>query len=947
MSIAAHLSTAFLALQFAGSGLLGAVAQTNAAGPSTNIPPSQRADTGLIVPTGWRAERVADGNLVESPAALAFDEHGRLFVAELREGRGARPGSTPGGRIRLLQDTDQDGVFDTSVVFADRLDHPTAISCSRGGLLVAGPRDLSFLLDQDGDEIADLRRTLLTFRPGSAPEDPRSFPRAMTWGPDGRFHLGFPAAEIEVLNPNAPGQGPLKFGSGGFSLDPRTLQLHAESGENVSGHAFDPAGRRWFTTSSALAITMLEAGLAGRNPYAPEMPAFVALMSIPRASIRLECLIQQSTAFSTNVHDEAILADPEAHAIYRVPLRAGEPHAVGIALDGQGLTPWVTARDASFRPMQVIAGPADSLYIADLERTDDPGSPSAGPDLDVSAPKPLGRIWRLSPVTTRSPARQGVDGSSSLGLLTALNDSNAWVRATAGRLLLEQRLTNAVPELRKMLTRAQWPVARLEALRALDAAGVATVQDLQQAMGDRDARVRATAAGMTASRVRNGRMPDPLWSSLRTLARDTSAPVRWQTALALGAIRTPAPQRLLTDLYLKDSADVWMRRALLTVDPETMAPLFMTLLGESAARQSPIGQELLRNLATSIGLGGAGSEVTDCLDALRNLSVPVELTFPIVNALAEGLEGRGRRLPDVDASGRWGSIANAAQNVMVGTADARIRAEAVKVVGACVSPSLRADEPLLLLFTPQLPVPMRIPMIQALSRQGFGRDFEALTQRWHLWDPPEQRATLDALLESLPGANALLSAVANQTIPIEALTSSHIRLLRDHPAEEVRTRAIRLLGPAQPSRDELVTIFMEALELPGSAKRGRELFSARCVDCHGSTKALFAPTPDQLGRLSSLQLMAGLIDPSRDVKLGHRTMLLRFPDGRLAWGVGRALNPAVIQLTTPTGTRRYWRGALASVEQTGWSLMPDNTAAGLTRQDVADLLQFIRTRASE
>jgi len=49
-----------------------------------------------------------------------------------------------------------------------------------------------------------------------------------------------------------------------------------------------------------------------------------------------------------------------------------------------------------------------------------------------------------------------------------------------------------------------------------------------------------------------------------------------------------------------------------------------------------------------------------------------------------------------------------------------------------------------------------------------------------------------------------------------------------------------------------------------------------------------------------------------------------------------------VQLTTATGSRRYRRDVAGREEQTQWSLMPDNTAAGLTRQDVADLVQYIQ-----
>jgi hypothetical protein len=97
---------------------------------------------------------------------------------------------------------------------------------------------------------------------------------------------------------------------------------------------------------------------------------------------------------------------------------------------------------------------------------------------------------------------------------------------------------------------------------------------------------------------------------------------------------------------------------------------------------------------------------------------------------------------------------------------------------------------------------------------------------------------------------------------------------------------------------------------------------------------------------SKLQLIAGMIDPSREIAETHRTTLLRLPNERLVWGSTGDINGRVIVLSNADGTRRYLSDAVVSVEQPKWSLMPDNIAAGLTGQDVADLIAFIREASS-
>src|SRR3954451_21961687 len=80
-------------------------------------------------PPGFVVEKVAGPPLVRYPLFAAFDDRGRLFVAE---GTGTNlPGTElvkiKKGRILLLEDTDGDGKFDTSKVFADQLVFPQGV----------------------------------------------------------------------------------------------------------------------------------------------------------------------------------------------------------------------------------------------------------------------------------------------------------------------------------------------------------------------------------------------------------------------------------------------------------------------------------------------------------------------------------------------------------------------------------------------------------------------------------------------------------------------------------------------------------------------------------------------------------------------------------------------------------------------------------------------------
>src|SRR5258707_196141 len=109
---------------------------------------------------GFRIELVAAEPMVVAPVAMAFDEDGRLFVAEMRDYPDRREENPHLGRIRLLEDTDSDGVFDASTVYADNIAWPSAVACFGGGVFVAAAPEIIYLKDSHKDGASDIRRVV-------------------------------------------------------------------------------------------------------------------------------------------------------------------------------------------------------------------------------------------------------------------------------------------------------------------------------------------------------------------------------------------------------------------------------------------------------------------------------------------------------------------------------------------------------------------------------------------------------------------------------------------------------------------------------------------------------------------------------------------------------------------------------------------------------------------
>src|SRR5262249_31085825 len=155
-------------------------------------------------------------------------------------GTAAERSANPPDVIRRLEDTDGDGRFDRSTLFADGLTFPQGVLWHDGAVYTASPPSLWKLEDTDGDGVADRRTELVTGFPFTGIADDLHGP---CLGPDGRIYWGVGRFDYAVRRPTGPvirrGKAPLVLRS---KTDGGSLEVFSGAMGNPVEMAFGAAG---------------------------------------------------------------------------------------------------------------------------------------------------------------------------------------------------------------------------------------------------------------------------------------------------------------------------------------------------------------------------------------------------------------------------------------------------------------------------------------------------------------------------------------------------------------------------------------------------------------------------------------------------------------------------------------------------------------------------------
>lgn len=499
------------------------------------------------VPADFDLQLFAAEPDIVKPIYMAWDERGRAWVVEARDyPHGLVAEGEPGhDSIKICEDTDGDGRADKFTVFADQLNLATSLVFVDGGILVSEARHMLFLKDTDGDEKADVRHIIL---PGWGVGDTHAQQSNLARGFDNWL---YGSVGYSNFRGNVGGRD-MQFGQGVFRFKPdgSALEFLHQFNNNTWGFGLNAHGDVFGSTANGnpsfygylpahiLNPTQPGFGRRGGGGFRPgyrldgnneperptanvrRLPSAKSLapgmrMHPNTPNVRMVDnfggytaaaghAFMVSDALPPRLHGKALVTEPTAKLIGIMDI---QPDGGGYqATDGGNL---LASTDEWMSPIFADVGPDGAVWVIDfysfiIQHNPTPSLQSAGVQARTGRggayqtendlrDKSHGRIYRVVWKDAPKSSIKTLAGARPAELVEALDSGNQFWSLTAQRLLVDNKLTDAAPALKKRVRSGTGGKGAIHGLWALQGMGALDKETHQAALLNRDAALRRNA----------------------------------------------------------------------------------------------------------------------------------------------------------------------------------------------------------------------------------------------------------------------------------------------------------------------------------------------------------------------------------------------------------------------------------------------------------------------
>jgi putative heme-binding domain-containing protein len=926
----------------------------------------------MTVPPGFSMELVASEPNIVNPVGMTFDERGRIWITESLEypRHSAGPGKD---RVKVLESTKGDGVYDKVTVFADGLNIPSGIAVGHGGVWVANAPDILFYKEGPDGKAAGKPEVVVT---GFGRSDTHELPNSLTWGPDGWLYGLNGVFNPSIVKSNNGKE--YRFTCALFRIHPKTreFQIFCEGTSNPWGVAWDSEGSAFV---SACVIDhlwhLVETGYYHRQggaypPFTWKLGSIVKHRHQKAAYCGIHYF--DSDAYPPEYRDRLYMGNIHGGCVNSdILTRDGSTYFAKPAPD------FLTANDAWFMPVVQKTGPDGCLYVLDwydrYHCYQDANRDPAGIDREH------GRLYRVRYKDSPRAGKFDLAKESDDQLILRLHSPNVYFRDIAQRLLCEHNSAAANGKLQKLVLDNDAPrKTRLHALWALIGTGLLDVDFHKQLLAHKDPTFRAWAVRAAGN---FGKIDPGIREQVVSLAADPAADVQLQVAIAARKIDGIEPIPVLTQVLSSCGDDkvipsiVWQNLHPLL---EEQTEKFMQIALKDG--KFPPNIKLLQPRILDRILASKKSDTRMIIAVLcvgeRGDDEPARQSLIILTSriqsgeiLGEKLEELRKSLPVVLGAGLIGSIDNPVYHDKVALlatlrdpdgikaahrilATDRLEQNRIKALHALMSTgdaALLETITRLLADTKTNSSGFRGQLLGAIGKMDSPKVGEIVLANFSKMETDLQPKAIELLTQRPAWSKQLMSVIAEKKIPSTALNVNQVRKLLASKDQDLVKQVTALWGTIRedrnPEREKVVAQMRDFLrKTPGDPIKGIAVFKTICAQCHkihGEGQEV-GPDITSNGRSDFEQLLSNVFDPSLVIGAGYHATTVNTKKGTIITGLIVEDSAQRVVLKVQGGKQETIpRIEIEEVITSKVSLMPEGLEKQLKPQEIADLFAFL------
>ncbi len=912
--------------------------------------------TALYLPDDLDAQLWAESPMFYNPTNMDVDYKGRIWVTEAVNYRDFNPHSPnrmhhqQGDRVMILEDTNQDGIADTSILFIQDTDlvAPLGIAVIGKKIIVSCAPNLIIYTDENEDDIPDHKEIVLS---GFGGLDHDHSLHSLLAGPDGQWYFNTGNAGPHNVKDRSGWQ--LRSGSmytggtpyntknegnqksddgrvwvGGLSLrinkEIKDLKVMAHNFRNSYEITIDSYGNLWQNDNDDQVMAcrtsyLMEGGNAGffskdgtrswqgdRRPWQDLFtahwhqsdPGVMPVSDNAGAGSPTGMAINEGNALGDRFNGMVLSAEAGRNAIYAY---WPQPDGAGYSMKRHNLVSTLSVDNINyqwnndisdkrmwFRPSDVCVGTDGAMYIADWF------DPIVGGHA-MHDTIGYGRIIRISPKNKKLKAPK-IDISTDAGKLVAIKSPAINVRNLGYEAIKSS--TNANELIHTLLNDAE-PYLKSRAIYLLS--GIEPGQCLPF-LADQNENIRIAAFRAIKNK------PDFLMRAIDSLLLNPGPAILREIAISIRDIPYEKSKRILEQLiqFYPDN-DPWYNAAFAIACDGKEENVFNDLLSDKT--KSPDWPDVLYNQLFTLT---APSSVSVLHSQLQKNSLHIGQKEKLITTLAF-----------INDTNAIKSMIDLSQST-----DSLIKAQAFWWVNF-----RRTNDWATIYDWNKINAFLSEEQKSLIKKQDIvlGKGTEA-----------ERIIAGVALASSAEGGKILLSLASNGRISGK-LRDTISKIIINNPDASVRAMAGDLYWRRTEKKSHQYSIEMIS-KMQANTENGKMKFETSCATCHKKNNIGKDIGPDlsTIGqKLDTRTLIDAIINPAANIAFGYELSSFKTKDKNyFGFLVGDGATISIKDIS----------GALHSIEKTkliekkvtNTSLMPPAHQLNLSDRDVADLVGFLR-----